>query len=241
MIYFLIPVFNESSNIEGLAQSLVNTLPERDKYFVIVNDASTDNTTDLVKKYFNGTKFTLLSNVQNSGPGFSFNEGFNYVLEKSNDQTDLIVTLEGDNTSDLSILPLMISLLKDWNFDLVLSSVYAQGGGFVKTSTFRKLISFVANQVLRSMFNISVLTLSSFYRTYKVSLIRSIKNNNVKIVSEKGFICAFELLLKSIEQGAKIIEVPMILQSHKRKGKSKMKIVKTSWAYLRFLIQYKFL
>jgi hypothetical protein len=45
-----------------------------------------------------------------------------------------------------------------------------------------------------------------------------------------------EILLKAIREDAKIIEVPMILKSNVRKGKSKMKIWKTSWSYIKFLI-----
>jgi hypothetical protein len=45
-----------------------------------------------------------------------------------------------------------------------------------------------------------------------------------------------EILLKAIRADAKIIEVPMHLDSSKRKGKSKMKTFKTSMSYIRFLI-----
>ena len=55
---------------------------------------------------------------------------------------DKVVTVEGDNTSDLEILPVMLANSK-MGFGLVLASVYAQGGGFDKTSAFRKIISFM--------------------------------------------------------------------------------------------------
>ncbi|MEJ0054768.1 MAG: hypothetical protein WDN75_03440 [Bacteroidota bacterium] len=88
---------------------------------------------------------------------------------------------------------------------------------------------------MRFVFNVKVLTLSSFYRVYKVSLVRKIKARNTHIIKEHGFICALELLIKSIQVNAHVIEVPMLLKSDMRKGKSKMKIFKTSWEYLRFL------
>ena len=49
-----------------------------------------------------------------------------------------------------------------------------------------------------------------------------------------------EILIKSIKAGASIIEVPMQLNSNNRKGKSKMKIYKTSMEYLKFLFREKF-
>jgi nitrate reductase NapAB chaperone NapD len=44
-----------------------------------------------------------------------------------------------------------------------------------------------------------------------------------------------EILVKAIEQNANVIEVPMVLHSQKRQGKSKLKMIKTTLAYLRFL------
>ena len=146
MVYFLCPVFNEAINIEALAAHLASVLPGQEKHVVIVNDGSTDNTGELVEKFFTTGQFTLLANQKNSGPGFSFNVGFEFILAISADDADCIVTLEGDNTSDLGLLPMMHSMVSVWNFDLVLASVYVQGGGFSKTTFFRKIISLIANQ-----------------------------------------------------------------------------------------------
>jgi len=234
MLYFLIPVYNEALNIPELSINLRSVLPNLDKHFIFVNDCSTDNTNELIHEHFKADRFTVLTNLKNSGPGFSFNSGLEHILTISSSDEDCIVTLEGDNTSDLSILPVMYDLCSEWQFDLVLSSVYAQGGGFSQTSLFRKLISLVANQILRVFFDIKVLTLSSFYRVYKIGLINKVKSKHNTIITESGFICALELLIKSIRVEARIIEVPMILKSDKRRGKSKMKILKTSLEYLNF-------
>jgi dolichol-phosphate mannosyltransferase len=122
-------------------------------------------------------------------------------------------------------------------YDLVLASVYAQGGGFDKTSFFRRLVSSVANLVFRFLFKLKILTLSSFYRVYHVSLLRKIKEKNTPIIAEKGFICMLEILVKAVECDANVIEVPMILHSQKRVGKSKLKFLKTMLAYVRFLMK----
>ncbi len=240
MIYFLIPVYNESANIQGLSRGLGNVLPGKEKHFIFVNDGSSDDTVAMIETHFAGLAYTILNNEANAGPGFSFNAGFVHVLGITREKTDLVVTIEGDNTSDLSILPLMTALSEDWGFDLVLASVYAQGGGFSKTSFLRKIISITANQVLRTAFNIKVLTLSSFYRVYKLDLVRRLQEKHNPIVAERGFLCALELLLKSVRLNASIIEVPMILRSEARKGKSKMKVMKTSLRYISFLFRQFF-
>ncbi len=238
MIYFLIPVFNEESNIEILAPSLKTCLPEENKYFVFVDDYSSDNTVNVINEFFSHTNFKVITKEKNFGPGHSFNIGFEWIIENSTSDNDIIVTLEGDNTSDLSILKNMVEISK-LGFDLVLSSVYAQGGGFDQTSFWRKTTSLVANAFMRFFFDIKVLTLSSFYRVYKISLLNRIKLKYDFIIEEPGFISMIEILVKSINIKASIIEFPMVLSSKKRIGKSKMKVLKTAISYFKFLIKIK--
>jgi len=239
-IYFLIPTYNESDNVELLARNLNSILPDFNKYYVFVDDCSTDNTVDKLKQLFNPNSISIIEKKKNVGPGNSFNMGFEWILnQSSNVLDDIVVTIEADNTSDLSILPIMITL-SQLDYSLVLASVYAQGGGFDKTSFFRKLISFFANMIFRLIFDIKVLTLSSFYRVYRLSLLKKIKEKNGTIITENGFICMLEILLKSIKVNAKIIEVPMMLYSANRKGKSKMKVWKTFKSYFKMMLKYYF-
>ena len=234
-VYVLIPLFNEEGNIPELIQSLVNLPIDEKKFFVFSDDGSTDNSVSLIENQLMGHDFIVLGDGINRGPGGSFNIGFEWILSHSTSDDDMIMTMEADNTCDLSLAPKMITISK-LGYELVLASIYAQGGGFDKTSFMRKSLSFVANMVLRFAFDINVLTLSSFYRVYQISLLKKIKKNYGTIINEYGFICKIELLIKSINQKANIIELPMILKSHKRKGKSKMKIFKTIMTYLKFFL-----
>lgn len=238
MIYYLVPLYNEEANIPKLHAAFMKEREKYPIYFVFVDDCSSDSTVDLVRTTFGSDECTVLTKEQNVGPGHSFNMGFEWILERC-DPTDSIVTLEGDGTSDLAILPAMLDLSVKHKYDLVLASVYAQGGGFEKTSFFRVLISFVANLTMRSIFGIKVLTLSSFYRIYRAEILAKIKAEKGHVVAQAGFICMLEALLNCIQQNASVIEVPMTLKSEERIGKSKMKVMKTSMDYLKFLLSRK--
>lgn len=210
-------------------------LPGEEKFFLFADDGSTDRSKEEIAKHFSKVNYKIIGERINSGPGNAFNDGFNWIIKYSTSDKDIVVTLESDCTSDLSILPRMLALNK-LGYSLILASVYAQGGGFEKTSFFRKSISSIANLLFRLIYDVKVLTLSSFYRCYDITLLKKIhKRYNEKIINEPGFICMLEILLKAIKSGAKIIEVPVILHSSKSLGKSKMKITKTTFAYLRFL------
>lgn len=238
MIYFLIPVYNEELNIPTLFGEL-STIPlQEDCFFVFSDDGSTDQTKNLIEQHFTKKPFVILGDGINRGPGAAFNAGFEWILSKSTNATDRVVTLEADCTSDLSILPAML-MLNQMQYDLVLASVYAQGGGFDKTSFYRKFTSAVANFIFRFLFNVQVLTLSSFYRVYSIAILRKIKAVQSAIIAEAGFICMLEVLVKAIHQQAKIIEVPMKLHSSKRQGQSKMKVFKTTLQYFSFLLKNK--
>jgi dolichol-phosphate mannosyltransferase len=236
MIFFLIPVFNEALNLPLLAGNLKSSLPSQNKFYVFVDDGSVDNSSNVIEQLFQGFNFIILGDGDNHGPGFSFNLGFEWILANSVGSNDRIITMEADNTSDIGLLYRMLCI-SDLGYDLVLASVYAQGGGFEKTSFIRKLLSAVANLFFRFLFNVKVLTLSSFYRIYNVSIIKKIQKTYPEIIKEKGFICKLEILLKAIRCEAHIIEVPMKLHSSKRIGKSKMKIFKTSILYFNFLFR----
>lgn len=235
MIFFVIPVYNESNNILNLYNELAGALPgEKEITFVFSDDGSTDNTTQKIQELFRATSHVVLGDGINRGPGYAFNTAFNWVLENSKSENDQVISIEADCTSDTSILKNMLTINR-LGYSLVLASVYAQGGTLEKTNFIRKLISSLANIFMRFVFGIKVLTLSSFYRVYSVSLLRQIKNNFGEIIKERGFICMLELLHKAIKLNATIIEVPTVLKSSKRVGHSKMKIVKTSFQYLNYL------
>src|SRR5580704_6375044 len=127
MLYFLIPVFNEERNLEKLHNSLVSVAGEYEKFFIFSDDGSKDNSLTLIKDLFRDDNYIILGDGSNQGPGIAFNKGFEWILNHSKDSSDKVVTIEADNTSDISILLTMLKL-SEMNYQLVLASVYAQGG-----------------------------------------------------------------------------------------------------------------
>ena len=83
MIYFLIPVYNESLNIAGLKQEFSVTLPDLEKLYLFVDDRSTDDTVNVIHQSFQGTNYHVIEKEINKGPGDSFNLGFEWILENS--------------------------------------------------------------------------------------------------------------------------------------------------------------
>lgn len=240
MIYILLPVYNEAANIPFLKNELAKYFRDHVVFYVFSDDGSDDGSKEIIGELFAEESFVVLGDGTNHGPGYAFNLGFEWIAAHSTQpEIDKIISMEADCTADLSIVDTMIKI-SDIGFELVLASVYVQGGGFEKTSWLRKVLSFFANMLLRLKFDIKVLTLSSFYRVYSVNLVKKIKQTYGVVIKEAGFISMIEILLKAIKVKASIIEVPVKLFSEKRKGDSKMKKLKTSISYLIFLLKSEF-
>ncbi len=237
MVYLLIPTYNEQGNIGNLSRELRPWLARPDVRLVISDDGSVDDTVSIARTHFATDRTTFLGDGINRGPGHAFRVGFDHILAIADD-ADRVVTLEADCTSDLTILHEMLAI-SDLGYDLVLASVYAQGGGFDKTTIMRRLLSSAANMCFRFAFDLRVSTLSSFYRVYSVRKLRSTRERTGVLIRETGFICMLEILVNMIGCEARVIEVPMVLRSNKRVGRSKMKMFRTTLAYFRFLFTHR--
>lgn len=235
-LFIIIPAFNESANLDRLMTSFREITAEfRAKYylrFIMVDDGSIDNTGILSQKMAKGLDFVLLSHPATMGPGYAFGTAFKY-LESHLRTEDWVVTMEGDNTSPLELLKQMFIRTQE-GYEVILASPYMYGGRVVITSAMRTFMSHIANVFIEETLGIhGILTMSSFYRLYRGDVLRRLQLcYGPRIVEHKGFESMVELLLKMIYLQVNISEVPMILDTSHRVGKSKMKILPTIYNYL---------
>ena len=238
MIHVVVPAFNEAGNIEVLLPAIserFRALGEAHR-IVVVDDGSTDATADLCRKAAaGGLSVEVISLGTNQGPGVAFRTGFLHVL-KDAVETDLVVTLEGDQTSDPAVLARMIRRAREEDDDIVLASCYLYGGGIKGTHLHRVGLSHVANGLMKKALGLSGLaTLSSFYRVYQVRALRRLRDRygDQGFITTRGFECMVEVLFRAAQLRLPISEVPMVLDGSRRVGKSKMRVMRTSLAYLR--------
>jgi len=234
MIWLLAPVYNEAEGVTALINSVglqhTSGLPFR---WLLVDDGSQDATVNLAKSVLRQDD-VLIELGKNSGPGKAFEAGMHYFMEHASKE-DLLLTLEGDGTADLTSLPDMIRQIQD--ADLILASVYLEGGGFSQTSALRLMISHIANTLSRWHLGIPYRTLTSFYRLWTYPALQQLSQKYQPLIESVGFICQVELLYKSHLLKQRIIEVPTRVYSERRQGKSKMKLIKTALSHVSFLLK----
>lgn len=239
MIHVVVPAYDEAENVDGMLEGVRERLePLGLRYrIVVVDDGSTDGTGDRCRRASTpASPVEVVSHRENLGPGAAFKSGFLRVLEDAH-PLDLVVTLEGDRTSDPRILMRMLHRVWEEGDDIVLASCYLYGGGIRGTRLHRVGLSHVANGLMKKTLGLSGLsTLSSFYRVYQVSALKAIRARyGDGFISTRGFECMVEILYRAARLGLRISEVPMLLDGSRRAGKSKMKVLRTSLAYFRLM------
>jgi dolichol-phosphate mannosyltransferase len=195
MIRFVIPAYNESQNIPNLLADLAPRARELGARVIIVDDGSTDGTSDVIEQHREDLHLAVVRHKVNRGLGTAINSGLRAALGEAHDD-DYIVTLEADNTSDLDDLPAMLARASE-GYDVVTASVYAPGGRIVGVAPWR----LAASKAVSSTFRIAgglqqIHTLSSLYRVYRAgTLRRAAETYGYLLVREPGFAANVELLL----------------------------------------------
>jgi dolichol-phosphate mannosyltransferase len=239
VIHVVVPAYNEAQNVGSMLEGIRERLePLGLRYrIVVVDDGSTDGTAELCRAASTLTApVEVVVHPENLGPGAAFRSGFLRVLADA-DPLDVVITMEGDRTSDPAILGRMLHRVWEEGDAIVLASCYLYGGGIRGTSLHRVGLSHVANGLMKKTLGLSGLaTLSSFYRVYQVSALRALHARyGDGFISTRGFECMVEVLYRAARLGLRISEVPMVLDGSRRAGRSKMRIVRTSVAYLRLM------
>ncbi len=234
-LVFVVPVYNEVENLPRLLADFETrpALFESGGHLILVDDGSTDGTAALIEAYEGPVRVELVKLGRNQGPGVAFRAGFAAALAGCADDS-LVVTLEGDTTSDLDALPLMLERIAD-GADLVIADWVMQNVGAV-----RRALSYAAGFVVRRGLGLQAKTVSSFFRVYRASALRlGFERYGDDFIAEPGFACKAEILVKLSGLGVRVEEVPVPLDWSRRVGKSKMPVFRTTFAYWRMLLRLR--
>jgi dolichol-phosphate mannosyltransferase len=230
---FVIPAYNEEENIVRLLDDLASRpelLPSRSRV-IVVDDGSQDATVALVRAYDAPFELELVELGRNQGPGAAFRAGFAVALDRCDDDAR-IVTLEADTTSDLDALPEMLERADD-GADLVLADWRMEN-----VSRRRRVLSAGAGWVVRHALGLEAKTVSSFFRVYRSSALRAASHHyGDRFIQEPGFACKAEILAKLSALDARVAEVVVALDWDRRRGESKMPVLRTMLAYWRMMFR----
>jgi dolichol-phosphate mannosyltransferase len=132
----------------------------------------------------------------------------------------------------------MTMLIEEGN-DVVIASRFAPGGRSIGVPWTRALLSRGASVLFRVVHPIrGVRDYTCGYRAYRAGLLRqAFARWGRDFISEPGFTCMVDILLKLHRLGAVATEAPLVLRYERKPGKSKMDVKRTTVDALRLLVR----
>jgi len=228
----VIPTYNESENIERLANQLLQISP--DISLLIVDDESPDGTgmvaDTLAEK---SPRIEVIHRKGKGGRGSACVEGFKYSLDKD---FDYIFEMDADFSHNPKEIPLFFEKIK--SYDMIIGSRYLKGSRIVDWSLGRRIFSKVANLYARAILGIPISDYTNGFRIYRKKVLMDMDFEKIK---SKGFIVLSEMAYQVYKKGYRIGEIPTLFINRKR-GKSNLSfqeifsaftgVLRVKWRYL---------
>ena len=224
MLSIIIPVRNESDNLNDLMEYYSKNLNNISYEVLIINDFSQDDTFEKAKKLFSDSKeFKVLNNTR-KGLGGAINLGIKKSLGLN------IAIMMADQSDDINDLINYNNLINKENYDAILGSRFLKKSKVTKYP-FQKLI-------LNRLFNYFVSLI--FWNTYNdyTNAFKIYKKQTLVEISpliSESFNIFLEIPLKIISRNYKYKIIP-INWIGRTKGESKFKIKELGSKYLFTLI-----
>lgn len=177
-ISLVIPVYNESGEIENFFNDLKNCNFELINEIILVNDCSIDDSFSLLKKKINEFKnlyssvnFLVISNLKNRGYGFSIKKG----VYASNNDTIAIIDLDRTyKIEDLNNIADEYINENKFNYDLIAGQRKIDN---TNTSTLKIIGKTIINSITNFCFNEKIVDYNSGLRIFNKN--KFIKHSNM--------------------------------------------------------------
>lgn len=237
MLRILIPVYNEEKNIKRCIRQVIDFVPSDYKIYV-VDDGSQDQSPQILAKLAKRAPLKIITHKTNLGVSEALKTGLREVISQGDD-SDAVVIMEGDGTSDPSILPKMLEKIKN-GCDLVIASRYAKGGGYRQFPPLRKFYSLLANFVFRLLFpHQGVSDYTIFYRGYRLRPLKKAYGAHGGFINSRYFVANTEILLKLLPHTRRVCEIPFLYDYGLKKGRSSLNVTRNVGEYIRFIVRTK--
>ena len=215
-ISVILPTYSEAENIAMLIEQ-IESLPFSISILVI-DDSSPDETAAIVKnlqrKYPN---ILLCSRPRKSGLGTALTDGFRILLSLKS-PPNLIVTMDADYSHTPTNLPKLLPPFKK-RCGIVIGSRYCRGGLINGWPWKRRIISRIANILVKKLLNLKPYDCTSGFRCYSTEFLKLATDS----LNSKTYEIQIETLRKAINWNFAIREIPISFTDRKS-GKSKLNL-----------------
>ncbi len=242
MIYFLMPAYNEETEIGPRLRNISALMAQKGFPFRIwvVNDGSKDRTVKIVEEISREIPVQMIHHDQNRGIGVAFSNGLKELVKVARDD-DIIITLDADNTHNLKTVEFMLKKI-DEGYEVVIGSCFATGGMMIGVPLLRYLLSYFSNLAYRILFHVKgIRTYTGFYRAHTGAAVKTaFERFGDRLIEVSGFAAMAEMLIKFRQIPLFMTEVPMIIRYDMKGRASKMHILATIREHLKVIARNLF-
>ena len=231
MILIVLPAYNAAEGLPVLLRAIRQVMEEsRLEYkVVVVDDGSSDATWEAIGRHAAEMPLVPVRHEVNRGLAEALRSGLQVALGQAA-PTDVIVTMDADNTHAPGLVMRMLGLIREGH-DLVIGSRYVSGARVVGVPFHRRVLSGGASLLMRAAFPIEgVRDYTCGFRAYRASVLQAaFARYGEGLISQKGFSCMVDILLKlrTLEPDPIMGEVPLVLRYDLKHGMSKMRAART--------------
>jgi dolichol-phosphate mannosyltransferase len=208
----VIPTYNEASNIERLAQAVLQL--NLGFHLLFVDDASPDGTGWVADRLaVRSPQIAVLHRPRKMGLGSAYREGFRYALQRG---AELIFAMDADLSHDPAVLPDFLAAIED--HDLVIGSRYVRGGHVQGWPLHRLLLSRSANIFATCLLALPLRDCTSGFKCFRRQVLEAI---DVDRITSDGYAFQLEMHYHALHQGFRVAEIPIVFRE-RQYGSSKI-------------------
>jgi dolichol-phosphate mannosyltransferase len=242
-VLVVLPAYNESENLPTIMKGLkriAEDIYNLDLQIILVNDGSTDNTSEIARKCADGLPVEIYENERNMGLAKTFMRGMTIASKKAQPE-DVIICMDADNSHLPGLILGMVRNIQEGR-DVVIASRYRPGAVVKGVPLFRRFLSRAMSTIFRVIYPIKgVRDYSCGYRAYRAGFLqKALDTQGEDLFRGEAFSCMAGILLSLGREGAICGEVPVILRYDQKAGVSKMKVGKTIWQTIKMLARERF-
>jgi len=179
-ISVVIPVYNEAPFLEEIVRRVRAALPEAEREIVIVDDASTDGSRDIVRRLGAPPEVRTAFHERNRGKGAALRTGFALVTG------DLVIVQDADLEYDPTDYPRLLSPLIDGRADVVFGSRF--GGETHRVLFFWHYAGNRFLTTLSNMFtNLNLTDMETCYKAFRAGILPGLRLRSNRFGFEPEF------------------------------------------------------
>jgi dolichol-phosphate mannosyltransferase len=238
----VLPAYNEQDALGPLLDAIRAALEDGPWPYkvIVVDDGSRDATALVASKATFTMPVELVEHRVNRGLAAAIRTGLTAAVDRLSDD-DVVITMDADNTHPPQLIAAMMAKI-DQGCDVVIASRFRPGAKVHGVPRSRQFYSVGARYLFQIMFPIrGVRDYTCGYRAYRVSALRlALETYHARLITETGFSCMADLLLKLQRLPLRMAEVPLELHYERRGNGSKMQVARTIRQTMSLLVRRRF-